>query len=1338
MAVTHVATGAAATANNASVTPAIPSGLQAGDLLYCVGVVRAPARTFSAPTGWSATTYATNTSTNGPRLFFSYARYTAGMSNPTFTAGGTSLTGADVIATILAFRGANPTGNPITAGTTYSSGSTTGTSIGPIPGVASPAGGYQLAIGGIADDINTPGALSGYTLLTSPESTLGNDAALIIYGRETPSATAAADVTIAAAPLVSQTRVGEQDVIAPTPAISLVQSTSGGTNSANITSYTVSAMNAGATAGNLLVASITVDKASGVFGTPTGWTKVAEQSGTNVSHALFSKTAAGGETAVTITWATAAPAGASIVMAEYKSNVGGTPSIGAYVTPPYSNTAVTSMAFDPPAGVAAGARAFITIGVDTSQTNWNPSITGWTRVQAFQDAGSSPGQALLERNTELAAGENPASVTVTTGLTTADEHGGTTFIMEPGTATGTQVRNLDGVNDSLTAPDSAALQATTGLTVAFWIKYAGSTTYGGIFSKGNSLYIETQATANQGDLAFVLNNLDTTAACYTPAGTRLPIGVWKYVVCRWASGGALTMDIFNTDGTAFTPQIVGNTYTGTITDNTDPLRMGEAYYTGGWVNARYSRVFYHNARLTDAQVTTLRTDPMNPPVAASGGYWLLDGTGATEGNQTGAVALTVNGATSVVDTEIPAVPGVVEPPPTPTSTPPSYRAGSLVTIPYNTKTNVTVNRPVGVQADDIIMLHYYIEDSNPTITAPDASWTEISYPVGTSGRLVDATSGQVTVQRAWWKRATASEPTSYTFTHSSAITEGGIMAFSGAINTGSPFEILNSAVQSAKTAQPPAISGTTGGENRLLIYVVGHYYFGNDTQGPTNFTEIYEIAGSNSGMNVSYKAQPLAGGTGNIAGVAAAPGTTSNFLTGLVALIPAYTGPQGALIATASAEAQIGPPEFERYGEITATASASASLTLTRIEQSQDVVASATASAAVGTTATVNVRNAVTATANAAPTVVSGVGAQVAATARATPTIGVDPLIKPGAVVSTGAASVVNGGVFRVERTVTATASAAPAVLTNTIQRRATLTAAANATTTTFPAGQAALVATAAAAPAVTTTTINRRGAVVAEAAAAPTIAGFFNAFKSLTATAAAAPTVAPVVTPVVVSTGRASAAVSGFQGASVPVTANGAASMSVAPSINARGVITFTARAAPAVNPLVRHEYALTAKAVAVVLSGGFFLHKLKKTLQLDFGISGTLSPLPERFSTVQIVADLTGVPTSITGMVANAEVDVSTTPSVLTLGPPGRFSVDVGASGKFSIITQLAEQVVTTVNAVGRLRAVQSLTTILENGLPALITSPVRTEPAPAPEPEPEPAPVPVYSRTFFNLRR
>ncbi len=457
-------------------------------------------------------------------------------------------------------------------------------------------------------------------------------------------------------------------------------------------------------------------------------------------------------------------------------------------------------------------------------------------------------------------------------------------------------------------------------------------------------------------------------------------------------------------------------------------------------------------------------------------------------------------------------------------------------------------------------------------------------------------------------------------------------------------------------------------------------------------------------------------------------------------------GPISALEASASVEAVVGPLTIEGIGALQSTASASAAITAPLVRQLGEVAPTASATASVGAPALVTQRGALTARAVAAPAWISGVGAPLTSTATAAPTVTASPLMKPAVIAPTAAVSATDGGIFFVQRSLAVTAAATPSVLTNTIRRVGALAPVARALVLSYALGQASLVVTAAGAPAITTVAFDRRSALVATAAGSPTLAGTFITFKAFTSTAAAAPRIVPVVTPVVFFTGRAVVVLSGFSGASVPLTATARAAPAIGPLfVTVRGVLASTARATPTIIPLIRHLYGVTATAQAVTSNLGFFFHKLRERFTLDFGVTGTLSPLPERFSTVQIRVDTAGSPGSVTGMTANATLDFSGDQSVVTLGPPARFSVSVTATGRISFITELQENITVTTNVSARLRTVQSLTTILENGLPALVTAPQPppsklTVPEPEPEPEraPEPPAAPVYDRVFMNVRR
>jgi hypothetical protein len=348
---------------------------------------------------------------------------------------------------------------------------------------------------------------------------------------------------------------------------------------------------------------------------------------------------------------------------------------------------------------------------------------------------------------------------------------------------------------------------------------------------------------------------------------------------------------------------------------------------------------------------------------------------------------------------------------------------------------------------------------------------------------------------------------------------------------------------------------------------------------------------------------------------------------------------------------------------------------------------------------------------------------------------------------STGAASVVNGGRRLLESVVTSTAAASSAVVTNTIQRRGVLAPVAQASTTSYTGGNAGVTGFAAATVQIAAA-FNRVAALTGVAAASGVITGQFTAFKAFTSTAAGSVTVSPVVTPTMTITARGLMSTAGLKGAAVPLTATAAAATTIHPTANIIRSVLASSAAASVVNggrQVVSRGFTATARAT-MSFAGGV-LHRLKKTLTLDFSISGTIAPLPERFSTVQVRADMSGEPRSITGMQANALVGVSGDQSVITLGPPARFSVNVTATGRMSFITELQETATVEIGSQTRLRNVQSLTTILENGLPALLPAPPLSKlsgPEPEPQPAPEPEPVlttpsvPVYDRVFMNVRR
>jgi hypothetical protein len=238
----------------------------------------------------------------------------------------------------------------------------------------------------------------------------------------------------------------------------------------------------------------------------------------------------------------------------------------------------------------------------------------------------------------------------------------------------------------------------------------------------------------------------------------------------------------------------------------------------------------------------------------------------------------------------------------------------------------------------------------------------------------------------------------------------------------------------------------------------------------------------------------------------------------------------------------------------------------------------------------------------------------------------------------------------------------------------------------------------------------------------------------SLVATASATPAVRQGPTSSADATAAAFATIAPRMGWFRAVSASAASSGSIAGNlIQPRSLSAGATASAALTAPLVVRTRALTARASTSFILAGYYIVQLRANAGIDFFTSATIAPLKRRISTVQVVTDTTGDPRSVTGMQGTASVQAYGDQSVLTLGPASRFIVDVSATGRFSVISELKEMVSAEVGAQADLRVVQSLTTIFEEGIPALLPRPVLVEP----QPEPAPA-TPVYGRVFYGVRR
>ena len=104
----------------------------------------------------------------------------------------------------------------------------------------------------------------------------------------------------------------------------------------------------------------------------------------------------------------------------------------------------------------------------------------------------------------------------------------------------------------------------------------------------------------------------------------------------------------------------------------------------------------------------------------------------------------------------------------------AFRAAS--TLDDANVADTTLTKPTGTVDNDILIAVLKTDD-NVAVTAP-AGWTLL--------RNTDSP-GQLTDQDAYWKRASG-EGASWTWTHAAAFRSGCVIALSGAVTTGDPFD----------------------------------------------------------------------------------------------------------------------------------------------------------------------------------------------------------------------------------------------------------------------------------------------------------------------------------------------------------------------------------------------------------------------------------------------------------------------------------------------------------------------------------------------------------------------
>ena len=184
-------------------------------------------------------------------------------------------------------------------------------------------------------------------------------------------------------------------------------------------------------------------------------------------------------------------------------------------------------------------------------------------------------------------------------------------------------------------------------------------------------------------------------------------------------------------------------------------------------------------------------------------------------------------------------------------------AGTILTYASDTSAAIPVPSGVTNTPSDIVVVAMYM-DALKTMTVP------LDFAECPNSPVSNTTIGQEHVLRAFWRRPSAADSGTYTFSWSGATNRLAFaMRFTACADVGNPFDSLASTAAASSTTNvttTPAVSGTTLGVDRRLILLVDS--FGGGGFGTaTGFTEHVDAA---DGLGGQSKAQLAAGATGSI------------------------------------------------------------------------------------------------------------------------------------------------------------------------------------------------------------------------------------------------------------------------------------------------------------------------------------------------------------------------------------------------------------------------------------------------------------------------------------------
>lgn len=212
----------------------------------------------------------------------------------------------------------------------------------------------------------------------------------------------------------------------------------------------------------------------------------------------------------------------------------------------------------------------------------------------------------------------------------------------------------------------------------------------------------------------------------------------------------------------------------------------------------------------------------------------------------------------------------------------AYRSAGVLS--YGSRANSTINKPSGTADGDLLIAQFVLErDGSAHSATPPAGWTLLD------DFTFDAFSAYYRTY-LYWKIAGGSEPSSYTWTHTTGLSSGLLVAYSG-VNASTPFDVAYSRADKIldgpgdATAIAPSITTVTAD---TMLLTLRTSWDGNTVSPTSGWSERVD----STVVYAQDRTQAVAGATGTVSLASGNASARVPWVIWQIALRPAGDDPE--------------------------------------------------------------------------------------------------------------------------------------------------------------------------------------------------------------------------------------------------------------------------------------------------------------------------------------------------------------------------------------------------------------------------------------------------------------